>query len=671
VARRVIKVALVGNPNVGKTSILNGLVGSNLKVGNWSGVTVEKKEGKVEFNGYEIHFVDLPGVYTLEDITSQDEEITRDFLLSGDYDVIVDVIETPKIERDLYLTCQLLELGKPVCLVLNMVDEAKNLGIGVDKKRLEELLNLKVVETVGRTGEGVKDILPAVIEAVNSAPNHTKIVYPDEVELVIKAKLASKEARNRFEATEKLKSIPALYEKVKEKRFQFSQGIAKEVTRKSLLPKQSVTEILDRLFLHPYAGILCFFCIMYLFFKLAFDFSVPFIDWIEGFIEGFAVPVSYHFLSSLSLPGWLIDFFCNAVIGGVGVVLSFLPLIFTMYFLLTLLETSGYLPRVSFLMDRFTHKIGLHGQSVIPIILGLGCNVPAIMATRTFQEKKDKLLVIGMIPFISCPARLMIFAYLCFVFFEHPVLVIFALYFLGLVLAVLTSFLLRKTVLKKKLSHFVMDLPPYRIPSFSMVLNVSKNYVKDFVYKAGTVIFLVSLVMWVFLNFPRGKGINGSLAAKAGRVLTPIFKPIGLGDWRITTSLVSGLLAREAIISNLGVIMSEAKETPPPKVSVKDELKAQGKALFYAFKRAFFSLLNPLPQSFEVSSAKKGLREKIKKLFNQTRAISFLIFVLIYNSCVATTVAMAKEGSVKFALGFLVYSFVLAWMLSFVAWRVF
>ncbi|NPA39320.1 MAG: ferrous iron transport protein B [Thermodesulfobacteria bacterium] len=670
--KKVIKIALVGNPNVGKTTILNHLVGSNLKIGNWSGVTVEKKEGKIDFNGFELYFVDLPGVYTLENVISEDEKVTREFLLSKDYDVIINVIETPKIERDLYLTCQLIELGKPLVLVLNMIDEAKALGIEVDSERLEELLSTKVVKTVGRTGEGVKEIFKKVIEIVetNQTPKH--IVYPEEVETKVKD-YTSKNSCSRFEALLWLKqNHPELYELVKEKRFKFSQGVAKEVTRKSLIPKETFTELLDRIFLHPFAGICCFFVIMYLFFKCAFDLALPFIGWIQGFFEDFLSPLAFYWFKSLGVSRWMIDFCCNAVIGGVGVVLSFLPLIFTMYFLLTLLETSGYLPRVSFLMDRFTHKIGLHGQSVIPLILGLGCNVPAIMATRTFQEKKDKFLVMAMIPFISCPARLMIFAYISYVFFPQPIIVIFLLYFLGVLLSIGTSIILRKTVLKKQLAHFVMDLPPYRVPSLSTVFNISKIYVKEFLYKAGTIIFLVSVIMWVLLNFPPGKTkIEDTFAVKLGRLLTPIFKPVGLGDWRITTSLLSGFMAREAIISNMGVILSETRKTPPPKIELSKELLNQGKAFIFAVKQAVLSLFDPLPKSFEVSKVSQSLRKKLSAIFTKAGAISFLIFVLIYNSCVATIVAMAKEGNLSFALGFLLYSFVLAWIGSLLAYKLF
>ena len=440
-----IKVVLVGNPNVGKTSILNYLVKGNLKIGNWPGVTVEKKEGHVFFDGHQITFIDLPGIYTLEEIVSEDEKIAFDFIVNRDYDLILNIIETPRIERDLYLTCQLLDIEKPLILVLNMIDEAESLGIEVNVERLSELLKVKVFKTNGRTGEGVKEILPAIIEVYKKNTKPVTINYPKEIENKIKEKNTFK----WLKLQEIIKENPELYKIIKEKQLSFSKGLTKEVIRKKILHKKTLTETLDSLFLHPILGIFFFILIMYLFFKISFDFSSPFIDWIDNFLQNFLAPLLTKNLENIGAPHFLISFIVGALIGGVGIVLSFIPLIFTMYFLLTILETSGYLPRVAFLMDSFTHKIGLHGQSVIPLILGLGCNVPAIIATRTFQDIKDKLLVLSMIPFISCPARLIIFSFFTLIFFKHPALIIFILYLIGLIFSILTSLILRKTLLKR------------------------------------------------------------------------------------------------------------------------------------------------------------------------------------------------------------------------------
>ena len=630
-----IKVVLVGNPNVGKTSILNHLVKGNLRIGNWPGVTVEKKEGHVFFNGYKITFIDLPGIYTLEEIISEDEKIAFNFIISRDYDLILNIVETPRIERDLYLTCQLLDIEKPLILVLNMIDEAESYGMEVNVERLSELLNVKVFKTNGRTGEGIKEILPAIIEVYEKNTKPITINYPKEIENKIKEKNTFKWLRLQ----EIIKENPELYKVIKEKQLSFSKGLTKEVIYKKILHKKTLTETLDSLFLHPLLGIFFFILIMYLFFKISFDFSSPFIDWIDNFLQKFLGPLITKNLENIGAPHFLISFIVGALIGGVGIVLSFVPLIFTMYFLLTLLETSGYLPRVAFLMDNFTHKIGLHGQSVIPLLLGLGCNVPAVIATRTFQDTKDKLLVISMIPFISCPARLIVFSFIASIFFEKPALIIFTLYLIGIIFSILTSLVLRKTLLKKKLSHFVMDLPPYRIPSLKIVFNITKAYLKDFVYRAGTIIFTVSVVMWLLLNLPFGeKNLEKTFAGKIGKTLSYIFEPIGLGDWRISTSILSGFLAREAIISNLGVIMTQEK---------KDTLESN--------------------QNLE----DRELKAKIKELLTPKQALSFLLFVLIYNSCLATVVVMAKEGNLKFALGFWLYSFILAWLISFINFKLF
>jgi ferrous iron transport protein B len=630
-----IKVVLVGNPNVGKTSILNHLVKGNLRIGNWPGVTVEKKEGHVFFNGYKITFIDLPGIYTLEEIISEDEKIAFNFIISREYDLILNIVETPRIERDLYLTCQLLDIEKPLILVLNMIDEAESYGMEINVERLSELLNVKVFKTNGRTGEGIKEILPAIIEVYEKNTKPITINYPKEIENKIKEKNTFKWLRLQ----EIIKENPELYKVIKEKQLSFSKGLTKEVIYKKILHKKTLTETLDSLFLHPLLGIFFFILIMYLFFKISFDFSSPFIDWIDNFLQKLLGPLITKNLENIGAPHFLISFIVGALIGGVGIVLSFVPLIFTMYFLLTLLETSGYLPRVAFLMDSFTHKIGLHGQSVIPLILGLGCNVPAVIATRTFQDTKDKLLVISMIPFISCPARLIVFSFIAFIFFEKPALIIFILYLIGIIFSILTSLILRKTLLEKKLSHFVMDLPPYRIPSLKIVFNITKAYLKDFVYRAGTIIFTVSVVMWLLLNLPFGeKNLEKTFAGKIGKTLSYIFEPIGLGDWRISTSILSGFLAREAIISNLGVIMTQEK---------KDTLETN--------------------QNLE----DRELKAKIKELLTPKQALSFLLFVLIYNSCLATVVVMAKEGNLKFALGFWLYSFILAWLISFINFKLF
>ncbi len=605
-----IRVVLVGNPNVGKTSLLNHLAGTTLKIGNWPGVTVEKREGKSLFQDYEIEIIDLPGVYTLERAFSEDEAVTLETLSQGDYDVILHVIESPRLERDLFLTTQLCELKKPMLIALNMSDEAEALGIQINDKRFSELLKIRVLKTIGRTGQGVRDLLPAIVET------YEKGLIP----------------RPEFFNIQTQREIPK-----EEKAFSLVKGLYAEIVKKSILPKRGVTEILDQVFLHPILGFPFLFLILYLTFKFVFDLSSPLVDLIEEFFQDFLEPALLSLLGSLKAPPLLKDFLVGALLGGLGIVLSFLPLIMIMFFALTLLETSGYLPRVAFLMDRFTHKIGLHGQSVIPLILGFGCNVPAILATRTIQDRKDRLLIMAMIPFMSCSARLVVFGFFALTFFERPALLIFALYLLGIILAFITSLILRKTLLKKELSHFIMDLPPYRIPSLRVLFSIVFLHVKRFVLRAGTVIFAIAIGVWLLLNLPYGeRDLEKTLAGKIGKTLSPLFEPIGLGDWRITTSLIPAFLAREAILSNLAVILKAEKER-----EVKEKIETE------------------------------SLRGELKGFFTKASALSFLLFVLVYNSCVATFVTMWKEGSRGMALGFLLYSFILAWTLAFGVYKVF
>lgn len=638
-----VKVALVGNPNVGKTSLLNHLAGTDLKIGNWPGVTVEKKVGKTQFQDYEIEFIDLPGVYTLESAFSEDEKIAVSFLKEGDYDVVLNVIESPRLERDLYLTLQLVELKKPLVIALNMRDEAEALGIHIDEKRLSDLFKIKVVKTVGRTGEGVKELLSAIVETYER-----KLIPEFEV----------------FSFSEEFDT--------EEKKLSLIKGIYKEVIKKPLIPKKNLTEFVDEFLLHPYLGFFFLFVILYFTFKLVFDLSSPFVDFIDGFFQEFLAPALAVFLKSLGAEEFIINFFTEALLGGLGIVLSFLPLIFIMFLFITLLETSGYLPRVAFLVDRFTHKIGLHGQSAIPLILGFGCNVPAILATRTIQDRKDRLLIIAMIPFMSCSARLVVFSFFALTFFTRPALLILGLYIMGIVFAFLTGFIMKKTLLKKELSHFVMDLPPYRFPSLKVLIKTVNLHVKRFIIRAGTVIFAIAVTIWLTLSLPPGeRELEKTLAGKIGKTLVPLFEPVGLGDWKITTSLIPAFLAREAILSNLAIILKAEEREKLEEFQLLPALEEQKEALFEAFKQAFSSLFTLTPASLKPEEEGQSLRGKIRDLLTPSSALSFLIFVLIYNSCVATFVTMWKEGSKNLALGFLLYSFILAWILAFITYRIF
>ncbi len=689
-----ITVALIGNPNVGKTTLLNLLAGTDLKVGNWPGVTVEKKEAIIEYKGYKIHIVDLPGIYTLEPL-SEAEEVAINFLEEENIDVVLDVIDTQNFEKNFFLTAQLLEFEKPTVIVLNIYDEAERKGINVDIPLLEEILNVKVVKTVARRGIGVDKVLDAIIE-VYEKKQKPSIKYEQKVEQAF-LKLSSLLGKNltkhqaikylmygtgNKDIDQKIALIRNELEKfygesiediIKDERFGFAHGVAKEVIKKEKEQKYDITEILDTFLLHPYIGLGLYVFIMFLLFKIAFDFSAPLMDWLDGFLVNFVSPLIINFLHSINASELVINFFTEAVIGGVGFVLTFVPLIAVLFFLMTFLEMSGYLPRIAVLMDRFMEKLGLHGSMVIPLMLGFGCNVPAIMATKVIEDKRDKFIVIMMIPFMSCPARLIVFAFFASVFFDNPVLVIMGLYLLGIIVGLVTAFLLKKTVFKGKLTHFALELPPYRIPTLKALLSVTWIHTKGFIYRAGTVIFAISIVVWGLLNLPPGiKDQSESYAAKVGQILVPVFEPVGIEDWRATASLIPAFLAREIALSALGTMYyAEMEEKVINKeFNIKDETITQIKGFFSSIKDAFLSIFSIQIKAFEVAEDEfETLRKVVKAHFTPLSALSYMILLLIYTSCVATVAVMMQELGKKYALLFLGYSFILAWLLSFVVYN--
>ncbi|MEN3028143.1 MAG: ferrous iron transport protein B [Aquificaceae bacterium] len=679
-----IRVALAGNPNVGKTSILNHLAGTNLKVGNWPGVTVEKREGKVRFWDYEIELVDLPGIYTLEPL-SDDEWVAYNYLTREKPDLILNVIEAPNMERDLLLTVELLEHELPTIIVLNMMDEAQKLGIEIKDRELSELLGLRVLRTNGRTGEGVRAILPNLVEVYNLKEKPRSLKYSRELEDILE-KLRERENQTKAELIKKLledegcriyrESIRKTFRKesqevIRDERYAKAHGLYREVVQRKHLTARDITDSIDKVLLHPVFGIPLFFLIMFFVFKLSFDFSAPFMDWIDQFINGFAAPLLSEMLASLGVSLWVERLFSEALVGGVGFVLTFIPLIGVIYFLLALLEFSGYLPRVAFLMDRFMHRLGLHGKSLVPLLLGFGCNVPAIVATRTLESRRDKLLVIAMIPFMSCPARLVVFSFFAVLFFKNPALVIFSLYLLGLLVALLTALLLKGTLFKGGLYHFVMELPPYRLPTLRLLFRVVWAYIKDFLYRAGTLILAASILIWLLLNLPPGvKNPSESLAGHVGRAIAPIFKPLGLDDWRMSTSLIPAFLAREIVLSSMGTIYTAEMYKEKEEFHPFEALKEQAVGLLSASRDAVINLFKPIPTAFSVEEeSEESLRSLVSKSLSPASALAFMVFLLLYTSCLGTVAVMWREVGKKFAFIFLAYSLFLGWLMGFFAYR--
>jgi len=678
-----ITVAVAGNPNVGKTTVLNAIAGTSLKVGNWPGVTVEKKEAFLEYKDYIIHFVDLPGIYTLKPV-SEDEEIAVSFLESGQVDVILNILDSTNLERNFLLTTELLEFEKPTVLVLNLYDEAKKLGIEVKDKELSNLLGVEVIKTVAKKGEGVRDIIPAVIRAYEKK-QVPKIKYSESFERFLKyveGKTKREKIENVFKNEELLKTFRKEFgrdfsEVLEEERYAFAHGLYEEVVKAERLATRDITDLLDRFALHPLVGFPLFVAVMFITFKIAFDFASPFVDWVDFLFNDFVSPLVKTILKDIGAPAFVSSFFSEAVIGGVGFVLTFVPLIFILYILITFLEMSGYIPRVAFIMDKFLHKIGLHGKSVIPLLLALGCNVPAIVATRTLESPREKLIVMAMIPFISCPARLVVFSFFAMIFFpQNPAIVILSLYLLGILVAILTAFLLRRK-LGETATHFVIELPPYRMPAFKTVLTIAWVHVKDFLYRAGTLIFGASILIWALLNLPPDKGNpEDSLAGSVGKILVPIFEPMGIDDWRATTSLIPAFLAREIVISSMGVVYAATEgeeEAEEEKFEVLPRLKEVvlgfGEAFYTAIRSTFSLRIHSL--AVEEEEEEGDLKKAIREHFTPASSLAFMVFILLYTSCLGTYATLGREMGYFKATVFLFYSFVVAWLSGVIVYHVF
>ncbi len=690
---KTILVSLVGNPNVGKTTLLNRLAGSALKVGNWSGVTIERKEASARWGDYEIRIVDLPGIYTLEPV-SEAEKIAVDFVTEANVDVVVNVVDATNLPRNLVLTTELLEFGKPTVLVFNMIDEAERMGVRVDAHRAEEMLGVGAVATNGRTGEGVEGILAKIVQVYENGGRTDPPSYGGPLDEA----LAEAERRLGVEGLERRRLIERLIndgglaevrkeleqrsgkgvdELVDEARWNCARAISDELSNVVRRVERTLTDRLDGVLLHPYLGVIIYVAVFYLIFKVSIDFSAPYMDWIDSFLNGFVAPLFAAAALKISAPMWIVRFFSEGIIGGAGFVLTFVPLVATIYLFITVLEMSGYLPRIAFIMDRFMHRIGLHGNMITPLLLGFGCNVPAIMATRSMRSRRDKFIVVMMIPFMSCPARLVVFAFFATTFFTSPALVISALYVLGIIVAVATALLLRRSFFKSGSEHFVLELPPYRMPSRAIVSKIVLAHVKMFLTRAGTAIVAVAMVVWFLLNLPLGvKDTSRSYVASIGRALTPVFAPIGLGDWRLPASLIPAFLARELSLSSLGVIYkADEKEDLEERVLEFDpgrELIAQGEGLARAVVASFRNTVSPVPSIFDVggdTSAHASLRSKVSQSIGPLSALSFMLLILVYNSCIATFSVMMRELGKAYAFSFLVYSFAVGWVLAFVVYH--
>ncbi|MBP3231286.1 MAG: ferrous iron transport protein B [Anaerovibrio sp.] len=623
----IIKVALTGNPNTGKSTIFNEITGARQKIGNWPGVTVDKKEGRVTFDGKEIQVIDLPGTYSVN-ARSPEEKIVIDYLMQEKLDLVVDVIDSSNIERNLFLTIQLLEKGIPLMLDLNMQDEAKRRGIKIDVKKLEKMLGYPVLLTVARDGKSIKNLLN-----VFTSVSMESYGPSDELKAHI-AKIKEIEASG-------LEGIE-LQEAIIKQRYAFIDDILSEIAEFSSVGP-SLTEKLDSFLANGVLALPLFLAILYAVFQITFEWiGQPIADALEELITGDFTEWVAGLLEGAEVADWMQALILDGIIGGVGSVVIFVPLIFILFFCLSFLDGTGYMARVAFIMDPIMRKAGLSGKSVMPLMMGFGCGVPSIMGARALDNEKDRMLSILAAPFLTCGAKLPIMALFAAMFFpENAANVVFAMYIIGVVMAIVSTKLLTATKYKAETATFLLELPPYRMPDMKTVLLETWDKGKGYLVKAGTIIFAGCVLIW-FLGAFNSTGMvedqSESFLASIGAVVGALFTFHGFGNWEAGAAVISGILAKESVISTIGVlyglpdISAEAEDA----VETAEALGATGMAA------AFTSL----------------------------SAFAFMVFSQLYTPCVTALGTIKKETNswkmMFFAAG---YMFALAWVVSLIVYQ--
>ena len=673
---QVINVGFVGNPNCGKTSLFNELTGSNLKVANWPGVTVEKKEGQATYKKHNFRMIDLPGIYSLTSYTME-EVVTREAILTEEIDIIVNVVDASSLERNLYLTLQLIELGKPVILALNMMDIVEERGMEIDLHRLPEMLGIPAIPVSARRRSGLQVLLHAIAHHKDNTkqsplihhhldPGHHIHRHHDEYAMVYSCEIEDKIdliiaelhksithlSNERWYAIKLLEQdqevmkkypidLPQILDRSYEldiinEKYNFIEEIMAEVLV-DRTKREAKTERVDRFLTHRYLGIPIFLLIMGVVFFLTFVIG----DWLKSYfevaIDAIASFATYG-LHSLHMNDWITSLLVDGIIAGVGGILTFLPNIFILFLALAILEDSGYMSRVAFVMDGLMSRMGLSGRAFVPMLVGFGCTVPAIMATRTLENPKDRFKAILITPFMSCSAKLPIYVLFASMFFrERAMLVCYFMYVLGLLLGILTAYIYSKIDRSKAENNLLIELPEYKTPNVRTIGRDVWDKVKHYLTRAGTVIFIASILLWFVLHI----GVDGfvsdisdSLAAMIGRVAEPIFRPVGLGYWQIIVALIAGLAAKEVVVSSSAVIFS-----------ITNIASTQGML-------DFSSVLSQMG-------------------FTAVNAIAMMVFCLLYVPCVATIGVIQSElKSLKLTGWIVFFQLSIAWVMSFIAYHV-
>lgn len=670
-----LKIALVGNPNCGKTTLFNQLTGSSQHVGNWPGVTVEKKEGTLKFRNINIDVLDLPGIYSLSPYSSE-EVITRNSLIEDNPDLIINIVDATILERNLYLTTQLLELQKPMIIAFNMTDIVEKKGDIIDYNAFRMELNVPIVPISANKGIGIKELLDLAVryaENKSASAISVKNIYDDKIEKVIskienellkesnldklknkvnlrwlaikifendelllkKISLSESQSKN-ISSYKKMLSIPEHMDEpmlVADQRYRYIYELCKSaIKRKHSQEYITLTDRIDKIVTNKFLAVPIFALIMISIFYITFGpigsfFRIHFEFLIKDVFGGFVL----NLLTNLGAAEWSKSLIIGGIIEGVGSVISFLPQVMILFTLLSVLEVSGYMARAAFITDKLLRKVGLSGRAFVPLLMGFGCTVPAVLGTRILEKENDKKLTILMIPFMSCSAKMPVYAmFIAALFKEHQVLAIYSIYLLGILMAIFTAIIFKKPVLKGETASFIMELPEYKFPTFkNLCLHVGER-VKDFIVKAGTILVAATIIIWFLqsfnLNLQMVTDRSQSILASIGMGIAPIFSLCGFGDWRAAVSLLSGLIAKESVVSTMAVLYG--------------------------------------------TGGLAGISHVVAEQFSTVSAYAFMVFVLLYTPCVAALSAIYKElKSAKWTIIAVGYQLILAWTLSMLVYQ--
>ena len=622
-----LAVALTGNPNVGKSTIFNELTGARQKIGNWPGVTVDKKVGYTRHKDRAISIVDLPGTYSIN-ARSPEEKIVIDYLMNTKLDLVVDVVDSSNLERNLFLTIQLMEQGIPLLIDLNMQDDAERRGIKVDCRKMEDALGMPVVETVGRSSKSTKKLLDVFTSTVmeNYQPSDRVKAHIAKVQ-EIKASGKSAEQQN---------------EEIIEARYALIDTVMAEAVTTSSVGA-STSEKMDKFLANGILALPIFLAIMYAVFNITFEWiGQPIADALDAAINEDFLEFAKEYLEGAGVAEWMVSLVCDGVIAGVGAVLTFVPLIFVLFFCLSFLDGTGYMARIAFIMDPIMRRCGLTGKGVMPLMMGFGCAVPAVMGARALDSEKDRMVSIMVTPFLTCGAKLPIMALFAAMFFpENAANIVFAMYILGVVMAIVAAKILGSSVFKDGGSTFLLELPPYRMPDMKTVLLETWDKGKGYLIKAGTIIFAASVLLWVMsnYNFDGPCEINESILATLGNWMSTLFVFHGFATWEAGAALLSGIMAKETVVATIGILYGaeDVSTEADDAVETADTLLSTGMATSFTALSAF----------------------------------AFMVFSQLYTPCVTALGTIKKEAGGWKWMGFsAVYMFAIAWVVSLLVYQI-